>query len=151
VPLTGSLYVPGRLVASSSSSEEEEEEGTAKVVVDVGTGFFVEKVRFPPLIPSSLVQPTNEQHRQYLTFCIRGGQTPDQARHFYKQKVEELGKNLLDLEAIVQGKQGTLRVVEDGEGFSIRFASVLPYFSHGLYRAHVMNSANPGVLREENR
>lgn len=34
----------------------------------------------------------------------------------------ELGKNLQDLEGIVQGKQGNLRVVEDG-GFA---------FSHGI-------------------
>ena len=29
--------------------------------------------------------------------------------------MEELGKNLQDLEKIVQGKQGNLNVVEDGE------------------------------------
>ena len=34
---------------------------------------------------------------------------------FYSIKVEELGKNLLDLEKVVQGKQGNLSVVEDGE------------------------------------
>lgn len=42
-------------------------------------------------------------------------QTPTAAREFYSRKVEELGKNLLDLEKIVQGKQGNLSVVEDGE------------------------------------
>ena len=41
-------------------------------------------------------------------------QTPPAAREFYARKVEELGKNLLDLEKIVQGKQGNLGVVEDG-------------------------------------
>ncbi|KAL8876210.1 MAG: hypothetical protein Q9198_005553, partial [Flavoplaca austrocitrina] len=39
--------------------------------------------------------------------------TPPAARQFYTAKVEELGKNLKDLETIVQGKQGNLTVVED--------------------------------------
>lgn len=42
-------------------------------------------------------------------------QTPPAARKFYTSKVEELGKNLQDLEVIVQQKNGNLRVVEDGE------------------------------------
>lgn len=42
-------------------------------------------------------------------------QTPSAAREFYSRKVEELGRNLLDLEKIVQGKQGNLNMVEDGE------------------------------------
>lgn len=49
-------------------------------------------------------------------------QTPSDAREFYSRKVEELGKNLLDLEKIVQGKQGNLSVVEDGEFFSQSYA-----------------------------
>ena len=48
-------------------------------------------------------------------------QTPSAAREFYSRKVEELGKNLLDLEKIVQGKQGNLNVVEDGECLFIAF------------------------------
>ena len=44
-----------------------------------------------------------------------GSQTPSAAREFYSRKVEELGRNLLDLEKIVQGKQGNLGVVENGE------------------------------------
>ncbi|CAD6566192.1 MAG: hypothetical protein ASARMPRED_008588 [Alectoria sarmentosa] len=55
---------------------------TDVVLVDIGTGFYVEK-------------------------------TPPAAREFYSRKVEELGKNLQDLEKIVQGKQGNLSVVED--------------------------------------
>ncbi|MCJ1273561.1 subunit of tubulin prefoldin [Puttea exsequens] len=70
VPLTPSLYVPGKLAS------------TETVLVDIGTGFYVEK-------------------------------TPPAAQDFYKRKVEELGKNLVDLEKIVQGKQGNLTVVED--------------------------------------
>ncbi|KAL8929795.1 MAG: hypothetical protein Q9208_000939 [Pyrenodesmia sp. 3 TL-2023] len=71
VPLTPSLYVPGKLAS------------TETVLVDIGTGFYVEK-------------------------------TPPDARHFYTSKVDDLGKNLKDLETIVQGKQGSLNVVEDG-------------------------------------
>ncbi|KAL8763392.1 MAG: hypothetical protein Q9184_000780 [Pyrenodesmia sp. 2 TL-2023] len=70
VPLTPSLYVPGKLAS------------TETVLVDIGTGFYVEK-------------------------------TPPDARHFYTSKVDDLGKNLKDLETIVQGKQGNLNVVED--------------------------------------
>jgi hypothetical protein len=44
-------------------------------------------------------------------------------------KVAELGKNLQDLEGIVQGKQGTLRVVEDGRfAFSLLFISTILSF-----------------------
>ena len=70
--MTPSLYVPGTLAS------------TETVLVDVGTGFYVEK-------------------------------TPMGAQKFYKAKVEELGKNLVELEKIVSGKQGNLNVVEDGE------------------------------------
>ncbi|KAK0509491.1 hypothetical protein JMJ35_007885 [Cladonia borealis] len=70
VPLTPSLYVPGKLASTDT------------VLVDIGTGFYVEK-------------------------------TPPAAREFYSRKVEELGRNLQDLEKIVQGKQGNLNVVED--------------------------------------
>ena len=49
-------------------------------------------------------------------------QTPPAAREFYSRKVEELGRNLQDLEKIVQGKQGNLNVVEDGESSLIESA-----------------------------
>lgn len=70
VPLTGSLYVPGKLADRE------------KVIVDVGTGFYVEK-------------------------------TTQDAIKFYRKKVEDLSKNLNDLEKIIQGKSDNLRVVED--------------------------------------
>ncbi|KAI9677088.1 MAG: subunit of tubulin prefoldin [Caeruleum heppii] len=70
VPLTTSLYVPGRLADREN------------VLVDVGTGFFVEK------------------------------STKD-AIAFYNARVEELGTNLKDLEAIVQGKSRNVRMIED--------------------------------------
>ncbi|KAL9101488.1 MAG: hypothetical protein Q9163_003259 [Psora crenata] len=72
VPLTSSLYVSGKLASADT------------VLVDVGTGFYVEKTQLA-------------------------------AQGFYKRKVEELGKNLMDLEKIVQGKQGNLGAVEDCE------------------------------------
>ena len=52
-------------------------------MVDVGTGFYVEK-------------------------------TTEQAKKFYETKVEELGKNVKDLETIVQGKNQNLRLIEEG-------------------------------------
>ncbi|KAI9801017.1 MAG: hypothetical protein M1825_003551 [Sarcosagium campestre] len=70
VPLTSSLYVPGTMAPGQN------------VIVDVGTGFYVEK-------------------------------TTEDATIFYDAKVEELGANLKDLEAIVQGKSNNLRVVEE--------------------------------------
>ncbi|KAK5134155.1 hypothetical protein LTR08_006930 [Meristemomyces frigidus] len=70
VPLTSSLYVPGTLA------------DTEHVLVDVGTGFYVEK-------------------------------TTDDAQKFYNGKIEELAKNIKDLENIVNGKANNLRVVEE--------------------------------------
>ena len=65
------------------------------MLVDVGTGFYVEK-------------------------------SVDGAREFYARKVEEVGRNLEGLEKIVQGKQGNLGVVEDGE-FGYVFFKVLRF------------------------
>src|SRR5689334_3287742 len=54
VPLTTSLYVPGTLA------------DTNNVIVDVGTGFYVEKVRFPsclsfsPRPPRTTLEQTKE-------------------------------------------------------------------------------------------
>ena len=72
MPLTQSLYVPGQLADTSS------------VIVDVGTGFYVEK------------------------------STAD-AIKFYNGKVDDLSKNLGDLEKVVQGKNENLRIVEEGQ------------------------------------
>ncbi|KAL9061771.1 MAG: hypothetical protein Q9206_000341 [Seirophora lacunosa] len=84
VPLTPSLYVPGKLAS------------TETVLVDIGTGFYVEKVSCGPS-----TQPP------------KTSTTPPAAQLFYTSKVDELGKNLKDLEKIVHGKQGSLNVVED--------------------------------------
>lgn len=72
VPLTTSLYVPAKLSPTRPNT----------VLVDVGTGFFVEKS------------------------CT-------DATKFYKGKVDELTKNLADIEKAVAGKNENLRVVED--------------------------------------
>lgn len=39
--------------------------------------------------------------------------TTDDAVKFYKAKIEELGKNIKDLENIVNGKANNLRLVEE--------------------------------------
>ncbi|OAL33790.1 hypothetical protein AYO20_06966 [Fonsecaea nubica] len=87
IPLTTSLYVPGTLAApkspsSASTSSTMKPSKPPTVMVDVGTGFFVEK-------------------------------TPADATKFYQGKVEELTKNLQDIEKVVSGKTESLRVVED--------------------------------------
>jgi len=70
VPLTNSLYVGGTLARPD------------RVVVDVGTGFYVEK-------------------------------DVKNAAQFYEGKVKELSGNIQDLEAIIQNKSSSLRVVEE--------------------------------------
>ena len=82
VPLTSSLYVPGTLA------------DTEHVIVDVGTGFYVEK------------------------------STKD-ADVFYNGKIEELGKNIKDLENITNGKANNLRMVEEAGQFRSQVTSVL--------------------------
>lgn len=39
--------------------------------------------------------------------------TTQDAQKFYESKIEELGKNIKDLESIVNGKANNLRVVEE--------------------------------------
>ena len=88
MPLTTSLYVPGTLADKEN------------VIVDVGTGFYVEKVTSPPF----RIFATTNQYFQGTKDAIK----------FYENKIGELGANLKDLESIVQGKSNNLRVVEDG-------------------------------------
>ncbi|EHY59316.1 subunit of tubulin prefoldin [Exophiala dermatitidis] len=80
IPLTTSLYVPGTLAAPTSTDSSSSSSST--VLVDIGTGFFVEK-------------------------------TPEDGIKFYTGKVDDLGKNLLEIEKAVGGKNESLRVVED--------------------------------------
>ncbi|KAM3539719.1 hypothetical protein ARSEF1564_007371 [Beauveria bassiana] len=71
VPLTNSLYVRGELT------------NTETVLVDVGTGFLVEKVKL------------------------------ESAATFYENKIKELTHSLKELEAIVQQKQMNVRTIEE--------------------------------------
>lgn len=70
VPLTASLYVPGKMV------------DTQRFLVDVGTDFHVEK-------------------------------TAQEAISFFDQKVEQLNKNLVDLDAIVQEKMSLMLTLDE--------------------------------------
>ncbi|KAK5095015.1 subunit of tubulin prefoldin [Exophiala xenobiotica] len=72
IPLTTSLYVPAHPTSTKSDT----------VLVDVGTGYYVEK------------------------------KTPD-AIKFYNGKVDDLTKNLGDIERAVGVKNQDLRMVED--------------------------------------
>ncbi|KAG9796046.1 hypothetical protein KCU88_g12, partial [Aureobasidium melanogenum] len=76
IPLTTSLYVPGTLAAPTSTDSSSSSSST--VLVDIGTGFFVEK-------------------------------TPEDGIKFYTGKVDDLGKNLLEIEKAVGGKNESLR------------------------------------------
>lgn len=98
VPLTSSLYVKGRLTDRE------------KVLVDVGTGFYVEKV---------WLEKTGRAISECVwtfadwSFCLV--QTAEKAIAFYNDKVKGLDENLQELEKIVQGKSQQLRIVEEGE------------------------------------
>ncbi|KAJ5279778.1 hypothetical protein N7478_005150 [Penicillium angulare] len=110
VPLTSSLYVKGRLTDRE------------KVLVDVGTGFYVEKVCFGLFI----LQIGMEQRSRSYIFCgtlffatcrkltdQSSMQTPEKAIAFYNDKVKGLDENLVELEKIVQAKNSQLRIVEE--------------------------------------
>ena len=90
VPLTTSLYVPGTLAnpspspSSTGTSDSKSKASSATVLVDIGTGFYVEK-------------------------------SPADGIKFYTGKVDDLTKNLGDIEKAVGGKNENLRVIEDGE------------------------------------
>ncbi|KAK2611289.1 hypothetical protein N8I77_004644 [Diaporthe amygdali] len=86
VPLTNSLYVKGNI-----SSPD-------RVLVDVGTGFYVEKVCL-------------QTHR--LGFFSDTIQNVKSAAEFYEGKVKDLAGNITDLEAIIQNKSSSLRAVEE--------------------------------------
>ncbi|KAL0781009.1 hypothetical protein CaCOL14_002344 [Colletotrichum acutatum] len=77
VPLTNSLYVRGEL------------SDPKHVIVDVGTGFYVEKA------------------------CLSSPGDTESAERFYEAKVQNLMNNIQDLEVIVQRKTLNVRSVED--------------------------------------
>jgi prefoldin subunit 5 len=93
VPLTNSLYVRGEISDSD------------RVLVDVGTGFLVDKVGQDThsQTPTSKVSP--------IIACL---QKLKSAEQFYNAKVEELSTNLKDLENVIQRKQTNARTVEEG-------------------------------------
>jgi len=82
--LTTSLYVPATLASSTDPSSDSGKSSKPSVLVDVGTGFFVEK-------------------------------SPEDGISFYKGKVDDLTKNLVEIEKAVGAKNENLRVIEDGE------------------------------------
>jgi len=84
IPLTTSLYIPGTLATgpSTTTASTSKTAASATLLVDIGTGFYVEK-------------------------------SPPQATKFYTGKVEDLTKNLSEIEKVVGGKGENLRVVED--------------------------------------
>lgn len=63
VPLTPSLYVPGQLASNST------------VLVDIGTGFFVEKVSQSIFSSSLLPATTFSRHPTCLTYLLNSPRT----------------------------------------------------------------------------
>jgi prefoldin alpha subunit len=90
VPLTNSLYVSGELTS------------TETVLVDVGTGFMIEKVSWASLYSCFFANMADPL------------QSLKSAEKFYNSKVKELGANLKELEGIVQSKQMNVRTIEEG-------------------------------------
>lgn len=91
VPLTNSLYVKGNITRPD------------RVLVDIGTGFYVEKVR------------TLYCQRPAPDRMLTVTQDAKSAAEFYEGKIKDLSGNISELEAIVQNKSNTLRAVEEGE------------------------------------
>ena len=83
-----SLYVPGEIISNES------------VVVDIGTGFLIEKVRGQGYLNKTKV--------------AEDSQSASDAKMFYSNKISALDKNLKDIEGIAQGKSGNLRMIEEG-------------------------------------
>ena len=86
-----------------------------KVLVDVGTGFYVEKVWLEKTRRRCSINEGAWTFADW-SFCLV--QTAEKAIVFYNDKVKGLDENLQELEKIVQGKSQQLRIVEEGE-FSV--------------------------------
>jgi prefoldin subunit 5 len=114
VPLTNSLYVRGEL------------SDPKRVIVDVGTGFYVEKVGLA-LVPSN----DRSTHKVF--------QDNEQAEAFYDSKVKQIGDNIQDLELIVQRKTANVRSVEDGES-RVQSAHRIGLTSNLVLRQKVLSS-----------
>ncbi|TVY84382.1 putative prefoldin subunit [Lachnellula suecica] len=89
VPLTASLYVPGTLADADN------------VIVDVGTGFYVEKVR-------GILK-----EGPWGFVMLMSLQSTKDATKFYETKVEDLSGNLKALEKILQEKTDGLNMIEN--------------------------------------
>jgi prefoldin alpha subunit len=85
VPLTSSLYVPGRI------SDPEH------VVIDIGTGYYVKKVSLPS--PLSSLPHTANSHPQSRKDAIE----------YYADKVTYVQKNLEKLQETIERKQDNLQ------------------------------------------
>lgn len=82
VPLTSSLYVPGRLLDLEN------------VLIDIGTGYYVQKVRLPPTWATDL--------------CTHARQSRAQAVKHYEEKIEYIKTNLDALQETIQKKQDNM-------------------------------------------
>lgn len=99
IPLTSSLYVPGRI------------KDTENVIVDVGTGYFVEKVRSPP--PPSTSRPAADSPPLH-------SQSAKAAKTLFNSKILELRKNLATLQEQIERKNDNARAV--GEVLRIKLS-----------------------------
>lgn len=99
VPLTNSLYVPGKL----SNPEH--------VIVDVGTGYYVEKVSHPDL--RLLYRPLTAGHI---------GQTRAGALTHYTGKINYIRTNLEALEETIKKKRDNVGVLIDILGAKLQQA-----------------------------
>ena len=95
VPLTNSLYIRGQLSRPGH------------VLVDIGTGYFIEKVSDVCL---AIILTMLLWHRHLLIHR----QDMGSAGQFYESKVRELGNSIQDLEVIMQRKTSNAQSIEEG-------------------------------------
>ena len=88
VPLTSSLYVRGTL------------KNAGNVLLDIGTGYYVEKVYL-------------------LSRCVDVKSSGD-AIKFYSTKVEYLDKNMEDLEKVINAKASNAKCILPDRRFNVR-------------------------------
>lgn len=102
VPLTPSLYVPGKL------------KNVGSVLVDVGTGYFIEKVRVRErrTVNAAGLSSALPVVVMHLTMCSPA-QTATEAKTFYNAKILALRKNVDELQPVIERKQDNLRSVVD--------------------------------------
>ena len=79
LPLTNSLYVPGKLTDLDS------------VIVDIGTGYYVKKVFYILLF--------------YISYSLIRIKSTKDAKTFYNNKIQYIDKNLETLSQTLEKKQ----------------------------------------------